>query len=107
MRITQIVLSISLFCISLPALAVVHELKKPVSVHASRTACVHFKLEGVSVADPATSISEWFGIAKSHPNFNELVAILLTAKGSGRTVTVHTEITNACGYASVALLSID
>lgn len=107
MRTVQIVLSISFLCSSLPALAVVHEFKKPISVHASRTACVHFRLEGVSVADPATSSSEWFGIAKSHPNFNELVAILLTAKGSGSTVTVHTETTNACGYASVALLSID
>jgi hypothetical protein len=89
------------------AFAAVHDLKKPLSVHAFKTQCVHFKLEGVTTADPSVgSNNPWFGLAKDHPNFAELFAILLTAKASKQPVTVHTsEGQTACGYASVAAIS--
>lgn len=68
--------------------------------------CVFFWLTGVDVADSVVPGSA-FALAKTHPNYSELNAMLLTAKAGGRKVTVTTTGVSACGYAAVEQIAVN
>ncbi len=63
--------------------------------------CSYFRLNGVSVADPAIG-GEWFAIPGTHPRYNEVIATLITAQALRLDVHVVTTGGASCGgYATV------
>jgi hypothetical protein len=64
--------------------------------------CTFFALSGVAQADPVLPGSPYFALAKTHPNYAELYATLLTAKASQHLVDVSTSGQLACGHADVS-----
>lgn len=89
------------------ALAADHYTRTPIDAHPMASqACVLFQLRDVSVADPAASTQPWFALPKSHANFAELFAILLTATAGKRTINVHTSGL-VCGQASVTTIALN
>lgn len=66
--------------------------------------CAFFQLEGVGQAQPGDDAGLWFALARSHPAYSELWALLLTAKASKMTVDVRSLETSACGYTAVDLI---
>lgn len=69
-------------------------------------ACTFFILRSVPQADPAVPSSPWFALSKSHPNYAELNAMLLTGKASKSGMSVKTNGQTACGHAAVETLYI-
>lgn len=69
--------------------------------------CLYFKLDGVNEADPIKTGDPIFAIARNQPGANSAYAALLSAKLSGRTVSVFSRGTLVCGYAAVAELYMD
>jgi hypothetical protein len=67
--------------------------------------CLFFRLTGVLVADGAIS-GEWFAVPREHLAFNELFAMLLTARILQLPVRVSTTGTASCGFATVDSLTI-
>lgn len=64
--------------------------------------CAFFRLHGVSEAVSAIPGSPWFALPKSHGQFKESFAVLLSAKLTGKTVNVATTGgVHACGHAEV------
>jgi hypothetical protein len=63
--------------------------------------CTLFTLSGVSQADAVTPNVPYFALPKTHPNYAELNALLLTAKVSQSVVSVETTGQLACGHAEV------
>lgn len=89
------------------ALAVDHVSKTPMEVQSDADRpCAIFRLEGVTVADPNVSGSEWFAIPKTHPSYNELFAMLLTTKAGKIPISVRTSGGTACGFAAVNILAV-
>ena len=67
--------------------------------------CAFFLLDGVSQADPSVT-GPWFALPKSNPNFDQLHAYILSARLTGSTITVNTDGTSSCGWATVTGISI-
>lgn len=65
-------------------------------------ACTFFTLSGVAQADPITPNAPYFALAKTHPNYSEMNALLLTAKTLQRPVDLSTNGQLACGHAEVS-----
>ena len=64
--------------------------------------CAFFTLSGVDEAVAAVPGSGWFVLPKTHPQYKETFAILLSAKLAGRVVNVTTtDNVHACGHAEV------
>ncbi len=63
--------------------------------------CAFFRLDGVNQADPITPNVPWFSVPTSHPGFDMIVTLLITAKITGRTVIVRTTSTSQCGHVTV------
>lgn len=92
------------------ATAATHLNKYSADIHAAAaSACVYFRLENVSVADPTVSNSQWFALPKSHPNFDQLHALMLAANLSRRTIRVDTEGNGAtaCGQSAVFMILLE
>lgn len=52
--------------------------------------CVFFTLNGVQQADPINPNQPWFALPTSHPMFQQILAMLLTAKSSQAHIDVYT-----------------
>jgi hypothetical protein len=52
--------------------------------------CTFFTLEGVSEADPGTPGTPWFALRQASPGYEENLAILISAKLTGRPIQVTT-----------------
>lgn len=66
--------------------------------------CIFFQLVGVTQADPVVPTNPWFALSTSNPMFQQISAMLLTAKATQGRVDIITTGTGdpACaGYASV------
>jgi hypothetical protein len=83
-----------------PASATLHPDTQVDAILVDARPCVIFSLVGVAEADPITPGPN-FALSKSHPNYAELNAMLLTAKATGRKVRVSTDGTLACGIAAI------
>jgi hypothetical protein len=69
--------------------------------------CAFFMLDGVTEAVASVPASPWFVLPKTHPQFKETFALLLSAKLSGTKVNVITTGgVNACGHAEVLSVGI-
>ena len=64
--------------------------------------CFYFTLAGVGEADPVKPGDPNFAIPRTQYGAKDAYAMLLSAKLTGRAVTVMTRGTISCGYASVA-----
>jgi hypothetical protein len=87
--------------------AATHTSKTIHSLQVDTRACAFFTLDGVSVADSTVSSAVWFALPKSASNFAEMNAMLLSAKLSARPVSVSTDGTSSCGYATVTVIWLD
>jgi hypothetical protein len=66
-----------------------------------------FTLQGVSMADPAIPAGgPYFGINRAKPGANDMIAMLTTAKATGRQVHVNTSGLNFCGQAEVEYIEL-
>jgi len=63
--------------------------------------CTFFTLTGVAEADPVVAGNPWFSIPQTHIGYKEIISVLLAARTVGKTVTVGTAGTMACGHAAV------
>ena len=69
--------------------------------------CAFFTLEGVTQADPALPGVSWFVLPKTHPQFKESYALLLSAKLTGKLVNIITTgAIDPCGHAQVASVGL-
>ena len=85
---------------------VTHDFKLALDVHEdSSRPCMLFRLEGVSLADPASG-NEWFAVPRTHIAFSELFALLLTSRALRLPLLVSTTGALSCGYASVNAILI-
>jgi putative transposase len=68
--------------------------------------CTFFTLVGVGQADPVVANSPWFVISQSAVGYKEMLAMLITAKSTGRPVYLSTtgKTVAACGQAEVYVL---
>lgn len=107
MRMKSVVAALLAVMTAGPAAAVDYTNNLLADVHmATGHPCVIFRLQGVDVADPAVGSAKWFAVSKSHAEFPELFAILLTANAAKRPVQVFTDGGTTCGLASVRLVSL-
>ncbi|MDP5277681.1 hypothetical protein Q9Q95_01990 [Sphingomonas sp. DG1-23] len=81
--------------------ATTHTAKRVEGILADSRPCVFFTLDGVSLADALVPDSPYFALSKSHASYAELNALLLTAKATGRPVTITTSGSTVCGHAAV------
>jgi hypothetical protein len=95
-----------LLCLAGAAPASTHSGKPVDEILIDSRPCVFFTLTGVGDADPEVVHSPYFALAKAHASYAELNALLLTARATGRPLTVITSGSLACGHASVALISM-
>ncbi|MCG8506344.1 MAG: hypothetical protein MI755_17200 [Sphingomonadales bacterium] len=75
------------------------------SVQYSRL-CSFFQLEGVSEADPAVPGNAWSALPQDHPGYDELVAMIISAKAGGRKIDVFTDGNIACDIARVRMIRL-
>lgn len=75
------------------------------SVEYSRL-CSFFQLEGVSEADPAVPGNAWFALPQTHPGYDELMAMLISAQAGGRKIDVFTDGNIACDIARVRMIRL-
>src|SRR5689334_10571203 len=68
--------------------------------------CTFFQLSGVTEADPVVPGNPWFAVPKTHLGYKEIFVVLLTARSNGRTITVQTDGTTACGHAAVLFVTM-
>lgn len=69
--------------------------------------CVFFTLDGVTEAVPAVPGSGWFVLPKTHPQFKESYALLLSAKLTGKQVNISTSgSVDPCGHAQVVAVGL-
>lgn len=67
-------------------------------IQASGDTCYYFRLVGVGTADSTVSASPLFAISREDRAAKDMLAVLITSKMSGRTVTVDTVPNQAiCG----------
>lgn len=61
--------------------------------------CTFFSLDGVNPSDPSTPSSPWFVLRQASPGYKENLALLMSAKLTGRVVRVSTtgSIVPECG----------
>ena len=64
--------------------------------------CTFFMLTGVAEADPVVAGNPWFSIPQTHLGYKEITSVLLAARTAGKTITVSTTGTTACGHAAVS-----
>lgn len=69
--------------------------------------CTFFMLQGVTEADPTTPGQPWFAIPASNPNYQVMVSVLLAAKTAHAPISVYTDGTISCGYATASMLGMD
>jgi hypothetical protein len=69
-------------------------------------ACVFFELVGVTQSDPVVS-GPWFAISKTAPNYQEMLSILLSSKLTGVHVSIGTDGTTSCTWATVSMVVLD
>ena len=62
--------------------------------------CFFFNLSGVSEAGPVVAGATWFSLPISDPNYQVKVATILSAKLAGKTISVITDGSVSCGYAT-------
>ena len=62
--------------------------------------CTFFILDGVSPADPSTPNTPWMVLRQASPGYKENLAILMSAKLTGRPVNVSTTgtVVSECGH---------
>jgi hypothetical protein len=83
--------------------AAVYRNAAPHHIHADNNRpCVLFYLTGVT-----PDVGDVFAIPRSHPQFQELFAMLLTAKATGAKLGVFTTGGTACGQAEVNMIIIE
>lgn len=97
---------------SAPATAeTTHATKRVIALHMDDyRPCAFFRLEGVGEADPVKPGAPWFAVPRTHPAFNEIFALLLTAKATNLPVTISTAGTSATScndFATVKFVFID
>jgi hypothetical protein len=96
--------------VALPAiaLATTHSNKAVGQIQVTHAAedCFWFSLEGVTEADPVTAGNPWFAIPRTQYGARDAYAALLAAKLSGQTVTVTTNGSVSCGYATAYVVTI-
>jgi hypothetical protein len=94
---------------SLPANAVDHVQKRVLYLQSTSDTvdCFFFVLESVGQADPVKPGDQWFAFPRSQYGSKDAYAMLLAAKLTGATVTVHTNGQMACGYASAARIMME
>jgi len=64
--------------------------------------CAFFTLDGVAEALPAVPGAPWFVLPKTHSQYKETFAVLLSAKLTGRQVyVITTGNVHPCGHAEV------
>lgn len=90
-----------------PSYATSHPGKTIQYMLADGRACIFFTLNGVSEADPVASSQPWFALPKSASNFAELNAMLLSAKLASRNVSIQTDGTTSCGFATATMVQLD
>lgn len=87
--------------------------KRVFEIHVDTTRpCVLFRLDGITDADPANPGSPWFAVLRTHGAYDELFAMLLSAKVSNRNISIWTDgittAADACGtFAKVNFLFLD
>ncbi|MEG3126133.1 hypothetical protein [Sphingomonas sp. GB1N7] len=69
--------------------------------------CLFFNLRGVSEADPVLPGEEWFAVPTSNPNYTTFASIILSAKLSNQPVSISTDGTISCGYATAVAISLN
>jgi hypothetical protein len=92
---------------SQPSYAASHSGKTIQFLQVDTRACAFFTLDGVSVADSSVSSQPWFALPKSSSNFAEMYAMLLSAKLAARPLSITTDGTSSCGYATVTFVTLD
>lgn len=98
------VLAFALIVGTLPSIgvAVIHTSKEVAVFHSpDERPCTFFRLTGVAEADPVVADNPWFTIPQNHIGYKEITSVLLAARTAGKTVTVATTGTTACGHAAV------
>jgi hypothetical protein len=70
--------------------------------------CTFFILDGVSAADPATPNTPWMALRQSHVGYRENLAVLMSAKLTGRPVQVVTTgaVVPECGHVDVSVIRL-
>lgn len=105
------ILALSVCMSALPAYAVDvdHVNKRVLLLQSTSSAadCFFFALEGVDQANPVKTNDPWFAFPRSQYGAKDAYAMLLSAKLTGATVTVHTTGQTACGYASPARIMME
>lgn len=86
----NLALLMTLMNIAAPAFAVGQLDKQLQFVIADTRPCVFFTLQGVQQADPVNPNQPWFALPTSHPMFQQILAMLLTAKMSQAHIDVYT-----------------
>jgi hypothetical protein len=67
-----------------------------------------FTLQGVTVAQPTIPTGgPYFGINRAKYGANDMIATLMTAKATGRTVNVMTSDINWCGQSEVQYIELN
>ena len=88
-----------------------HKTKRVIALHMDNyRPCAFFRLDGVPEADPVRAGAPWFAVPRSHPAFNEVFALLVTAKATNLPVTITTDGTGATscgGFAAVNFVWIE
>jgi hypothetical protein len=78
----------------------------PQGIHADKTRpCVFFYLKDVTQPDPAVPGASVFAIARTHPAFAELFAMVMTSRATNVPMNVFTTGAEVCGQAEVQLIS--
>jgi hypothetical protein len=66
-----------------------------------------FTLQGVSQAHAAFPNIPWFHINRAKPGANDMIAVLMTAKATGRTVNVYASDVTFCGGPEVSYIDLN
>ncbi len=95
------------FCSSFSAsYAATHTGKYVAELHSPDTRpCTFFRLKDVAVADPGVSNSEWFSVPQSHTGYKEILAFLVTAYSTGKTINVYTTGAVECEHPGVGVVT--
>ena len=72
------------------------------------TQCLYLKLQGVSQADPLAPGNPYMVIPRSHPDFAQMFAMLLSARAINAPINIVTDGVPACGgMTGISALGID
>jgi hypothetical protein len=66
-----------------------------------------FILQGVSQAHAGFPNEPWFYVNRAKPGANDMIALLMTAKATGRTVNVYASDATFCGGPEVSYIDLN